>query len=269
MGTAETYKEFCERLAREAGAIMRQHFRNDPETKQKADKTPVTVADEAINALVIEVVKREYPGHDVQGEEASHLENKGRHVWVCDPIDGTKPFIRGVPTSVFSLALVEDGVTVAAVVYDPWCDRLCYAEKGKGTTLNGRPVRVSDASMEVAAVGITTFSRARYDFTLVEGGLEERGGQAFNFGSTAYMGMLVACGLLDATIFPHDTAHDCAAQALLVQEAGGTATDIHGKWQRYDRPVDGFVASNGKIHDELLALLRDAGSATPRGEKHA
>lgn len=263
------HRTFCERVAREAGDIMRRSFLHDPETAWKADETPVTVADKEINRLVIEAVHETYPGHDIIGEEESSVVHRSGRVWVCDPVDGTIPFVRGIPTSVFSLALVEDGAPIAAVIYDPWCDRLCTAEKGKGTFLNGKPVRVSEQrGLDGCAIGITTFNRADYDYTGVYGELERCGGRnAFNLGSTAYMGMLVACGLLDAHIFPHHTVHDVAAQRLVVEEAGGRATDIRGNDQRYDGAVDGFVATNGLLHDEVLALLARCG-ATARRTHH-
>ncbi len=92
------YREFCEGLAREAGAIMRSRFSHLDAIRYEEDASPVTVVDEKINGLVIESVKKTYPGHDIHGEEEDSLENGGEYLRVCDPLDGTIPFTRNIPT---------------------------------------------------------------------------------------------------------------------------------------------------------------------------
>ena len=118
--------DFAKSLANEAGEVMLQHFQVGVanETKALEGDTPVTVADKAINSMVIEAIKRQYPDHSVIGEEESNRRDNAEYTWVCDPIDGTIPYVMGVPTNVFSIAMVDkDGQPVVAVVFDPYMKR--------------------------------------------------------------------------------------------------------------------------------------------------
>ena len=99
------YLDFAKSVAYEAGEIIRKYFVKNPDSEFKKDDSIVTVADKEINDLVIERVKENFPGHAVNGEEASYQQDT-KHVWVCDPIDGTNPFAMTVAVSVFSLAYV-------------------------------------------------------------------------------------------------------------------------------------------------------------------
>ncbi|MDR1032910.1 MAG: inositol monophosphatase, partial [Candidatus Nomurabacteria bacterium] len=126
------YLEFARRLAYAAGGVMLKYFRlGGGISHYKEDNTIVTKADTEINQMVIDRVRATYPGHGVYGEEDSFGRDKNE-LWVCDPIDGTNMFARGVPVAVFSLAFVVDGEPVMGVVYDPFTDRLYTAVKGEG-----------------------------------------------------------------------------------------------------------------------------------------
>ena len=109
----------------------------------KKDGSPVTKTDLAINKLVIDRVKKYFPSHGVLGEEQSNYVEKADYVWVCDPVDGTIPFSRGMPTCMFSLGLTFKGKPILGVGYDPFIDRLIFAELGKGAFLNGKKIHVS------------------------------------------------------------------------------------------------------------------------------
>src|SRR6185369_16230217 len=119
----DEYLQFARGLADQAGAIMLEHFQVGVAKRDKAeaDNTPVTIADTQINRLVIEAVRAKHPTHAVIGEEESHPADGVEFTWVCDPIDGTIPYTMGIPTNLFSLALVDgEGQPVVAVVYDPY-----------------------------------------------------------------------------------------------------------------------------------------------------
>jgi len=251
--------DFAIDLAHQAGDIMLEYFKVGVEHIAKHDKSPVTEADIKINDLVIERVKSEFPDHAVLGEEASwNLPSK--MTWVCDPIDGTRPFVYGLPYSVFSLALVEDGVPVIAVVYDPYSKRLYRAEKGKGAFLNDEPIGVNSKSdLEHTVVGAGKhLPFENLDHSKLFDQLINKVHRTITLQCVVQEAMLIATGQVEGNIFISDTAHDIAAVKLLIEEAGGKVTDLYGNEQRYDQPIRGALISNGHIHDDLVRIVRNS-----------
>lgn len=252
------YKNFAVALAKEAGEMMRADFSLGMSKEWKEDNTPVTKTDLDINALALKRIKEAYPSHSVIAEEGSDFRESDELVWVCDPVDGTIPFSHGVPTTVFSLALVYQGKSILGVVYDPFSDRLFAAEKGKGASLNGKKISVSrHDTFENAIIGINWSHRSPVDLLALFGALKQKKSRGINVGSIIYMGALVAAGEFAAIIYPNKKVHDSASLKILVEEAGGRVTDLWGIDQRYDRPTNGIVASNGVMHEKILALIRE------------
>src|SRR5688572_20277061 len=101
--------EFAKKLASHAGDIMLKHFQIGIAKENKADGSPVTIADKAINSMVIQEISQAYGNDGIYGEEESLVKEDGEYLWVCDPIDGTIPYAFGIPTNVFTLALLQDG----------------------------------------------------------------------------------------------------------------------------------------------------------------
>ena len=130
------YLDFAIEIAHYAGDKIKSSFLKDKDLDYKSDRTVVTDVDKDINHYLIEKVKEKYPNHAVNGEEES-FNNSSNYVWVCDPIDGTGMFTAGMPVSVFSLALVIDGIPYVGVVYDPYLDMMYTAIKGEGAFCNG------------------------------------------------------------------------------------------------------------------------------------
>lgn len=259
----DEYLAFATKLAHAAGEIMLQHFQIGVATEIKASEgnTPVTVADKAINQLVVESVRSTYPNHAVSGEEQSLANEGAPYTWVCDPIDGTIPYSAGIPTNVFSLALVDnsDGQPIVAVVHDPYMKRLYTAVKGQGAFVNGERAHVNHVAVFADAMIGTSSQRSKLvDATALK---ERIIGTCFRqmcFNSTIYEAMLVATGQFAGQAFVGAGAYDVAAAALIVREAGGKATDIFGDNQRYDDQVRGSLMSNGLVHDELVRLARES-----------
>lgn len=254
----EPYKEFAKTFALKAGALMKENFTLNMKREWKSDNTPVTETDLKVNSMLIEEVKAKFPTHRVKGEEESNMVGDSPYVWVCDPVDGTIPFTHGIPTSTFSLALVHDGKPILGVVYDPFQDRLFTAYKGEGAYINGKPIRVSKIDKLKDVVGAyEMFKRAKYNAHALQEKLTmEEDTILFRLCSIIYPSMLVAAGELGFSIFPHSTAHDAATVKIIVEEAGGKVTDIFGEDQRYDTDTNGFIASNGVLHDKLVALAK-------------
>jgi len=249
---------FAKKLAYKAGEIMKQYYRGDQHVEIKADHTPVTIADTEVNDLVIEKIKSTFPEDGVLGEESSWHADCDR-LWVCDPIDGTIGYTMRIPTSVFSLALVIDGRPVLAVVYNPQTDDLYHAIRNNGAYRNDQEVTVSSKSwgenihITCGSNGDETFS----DRSLVRS-LNKQGVHINAMMGLVYQGCLIAEGAIEGRIFLHKGAHDIAAVKLIIEEAGGKVTDLNGNEQRYDRPINGAIMSNGIIHDKLLELYANS-----------
>lgn len=253
-------KKFAIGLAKDAGEIMLEYFYSGNfEIEYKEDKTPVTIADKKINQLVIDAVARAYPKHAVQGEEGSVIKNSN-YMWVCDPIDGTVPFLKQIPIAAFSLALVYDGKPVVGVVYDPFGERLISAVHGNGAFLNDEKISVSQKKLDIkATINIEWWPEAEKDvFTSLHNLSKENAMYHIHLPSIVYAGMLVATGELEACVFPgtKEKNVDIAALKIIVEEAGGEVTDLDGNEQRYDRDINGAVISNGIVHDDITIALK-------------
>lgn len=251
----ERYLEIATEVALEAGSIMLAHFSAGTEHVLKADHTPLTKADTLVNELVLRRLSEAFPEHSLLGEEGSVMRDS-EYLWVFDPIDGTAPYLRGIPVNVFSLALVRDGVPILGVVYDPYLNRLFHAVSGKGAYVNGEPIRTSkQRTLARSAIAIDGF-RGFKDLEFLEA-LRKEQSRFYSFGSTVYAHMLVASGQLDGVIFPLvRPTWDSAAAKILIEEAGGVTSDLFGNTQRFDAPIQGFVsAGNPAFHRELLALI--------------
>jgi myo-inositol-1(or 4)-monophosphatase len=252
--------EFAKKLAREAAEIMTQYFdADDKKVELKANASQVTIADKLINQLVIDQVAAKFPSHGVLAEEGSRHEDR-KELWVCDPIDGTKGFILGIPTAMFSLAFVVNGRPEVAVMLDPFHDRLYTALRGKGAWANDIALHVSKHATLKGAhiVGPASYKELKDRRTFFDR-LLEVGASQLSVPGAVFRSSLVAGGGIEAHLFPGRSAHDIAAAKLVVEEAGGKVTDLYGKEQRYDGRIYGAIISNGHLHDELVKLLKDFG----------
>ena len=249
------FKTFASQFALRAGQIIKKNFSLGMAKKWKEDNTPVTATDLIINSMLINEIAKEFPTHNVLAEEQSNIKDASEYVWVCDPVDGTIPFSHGIPLSTFSLALVKNGEVILGIINDPFSERLFVAEKGKGASLNNKAIRVSTVSSLKDAMGnCEMFKRAKYNTSKLVDCLVMSGVKLTTLISIIYPSALVAAGELDFTIFPNITPWDAASVKIIVEEAGGKITDIFGNEQRYDKDINGFVASNRVLHDQLIDL---------------
>lgn len=250
-------KEFAIDLAQQAGEIIRSNFKMGMPKEWKKDNTPLTAADLTINKLVEKAVANIFPEHGLIAEEGGNFNEQAEYVWLCDPIDGTIPFAHGLPTCAFSLALVKNGEAILGVIYDPFLDRLAFAEKGHGTFINNQPVKVSaQTDLSKALIGLSSWSSAMYDFVHIFKIVSDQGGKVINCGSIVYSGMLVASGDFLVNLWPGNTPWDIAAIKIIVEEAGGKVTDIFGKEQKYNGPINGALITNGKLHQTFVKMMK-------------
>jgi histidinol-phosphatase len=242
-----------------AGAAASSRFQaDDLQVESKPDLTPVSDADRAAETAIRALLERERPDDDVLGEEYGATGDGTGRRWVLDPIDGTKNFVRGVPVWATLVALQVDGQTVAGVVSAPALGRRWWAASGGGAW-TGPSVRQARAC-RVSAV--TDLSDAYLAYSSIPGwadidresaflGLLRRVYQSRGYGDF-FSHMLVAEGVVDCSAEPEVSLWDLAALQVVVTEAGGQFSDLSG----LERADGGsVVASNGKLHDELLAIL--------------
>lgn len=251
------YLEFAKIIAIHAGKIILKYFKEDNGANYKFDKTIVTKADTEINSYLIKQVKEKYPTHCVDGEEEQFGESK--YVWVCDPVDGTAMYARHIPVAVFSLALVIDGEPNVGVVYDPFTDSLYTAIRGKGAFKNEIKMQVNNLGFDnmKSVANFDIWPDAEYN--LIDT-IKELGKKTYfvGLGSVIRACMCVANGEFNVAIFPGTKHKNCdiAAAKIIVEEAGGRVTDLFGKEQRYDKDIKGAIISNGKVHDEVVDILK-------------
>jgi fructose-1,6-bisphosphatase/inositol monophosphatase family enzyme len=256
MNNYETELSFAIETARKAGETMRQYFDGGQQREIKEDGSPVTVADKLINHFVIEALAHHLPNDGLIGEEESTTEYGSGRKWFCDPIDGTIAYTWGVPTSMFSLGLVEDGVPVLGVVYDPYLDRMYHGIKGQGSFCNDQPLHVSDGELDGNIVAITSDIRkaASGQIPYLKG-LTDSNAYLACFSGAVYKATLVARGRFVGYVEHGVNGHDMAAVQVIVEEAGGKITAMDGSPLDYTRPFKGAVTSNGIVHDELVQLI--------------
>jgi histidinol-phosphatase len=266
---------FALTLAERADAISLSRYQAlDLEITTKPDNSPVTDADKAVERAIIDAIAAQYPSDGVVGEEFGTSGSRGSkdRYWVIDPIDGTKNFLRGVPTWATLIALVENEQVVTSVVSSPALYRRWYATAGGGAfvsegVINGegaagasnnvvtRQLSVSKVSdIKDASIAYSDFqgwgARRQAFEKLLDGAWRTRGLGDF------WSHMLVAEGAVDVAIEPSLALWDMAALDLIVREAGGKFTSLEG--------VDGpfgpnAISSNGALHSAIVAALNNEG----------
>jgi len=228
----------------------------------------VTEVDKGAESLIKNLLKTYFPDHSFLGEESvppgaeaskqaiERLKDE-EYLWIIDPIDGTTNFVHGFPFFCVSIALAHHGEVVAGVIYDPMHDEMFVGEKVKGAYLRGRQLQVSK-EMRLAdsliATGFPPSIREGWHPQKVAG-IVPKVRNLRTTGSAALHLAYVAAGRLSGFWEPGLNVWDMAAGILLVQEAGGRVSDMDG--HPYSLSVRDVAATNGHIHDELLAYLRE------------
>lgn len=252
--------EVAQEAAKAAGKVVMSYYEGDYHVKDKTPNNPVTTADFKADALLKKQLKESFPGYGWLSEESkddlSRLEKE--FVWVVDPIDGTKEFITGVPEFVISIGLAQNGQPVLGVLLNPVKGELYAATRGNGAFLNGRKLQVSNT---------TELSQA----SLLVSRTETRNGHVDKFtdyikafkptGSVAYKLCLAAAGVggVFVSVYSKNEWDICAGD-MVVQEAGGTMSDIYGNPVTYNNRAtkikDGIIAGNSSIANQMFELTR-------------
>ena len=240
--------------AEQAAVIARSLYQRNLDVRIKADKSPVTEADVRCEIAIREILESRFPAFGFFGEETGSRDEGAESLWLVDPIDGTKAFVREYPMFSTQIALMRRGEIVLGVSSAPVYGELAYAERDSGAYLNGKPIAVSQVSaLESAALSSGNMK------TLATGGqwtrygqLVSRVGRIRGYGDFLHYHLLAA-GKIDAVIESDVNILDIAACAAIVTEAGGRFTDLGGA------PItlrsNSVLATNGRLHAAVLEAL--------------
>ncbi len=247
--------------ATEAGAkVMQQFFHGEFKISNKDGiNNLVTEADHASEKAIFDVIKNDFPDHFLLSEEAGEIFMDSNYKWIIDPIDGTVNFAHGIPICCVSIGLEQNGEMIMGAVYNPFINEFYFAQKGFGASLNDNKIEVSKETEVGKSCLVTGFPYTYLDNK--NGPLEvfarliRKGVPVRRLGSAAMDLCWVAAGRFDGFYEHKLSAWDSAAGFLIVEEAGGKVTDFSGKYYSPYQPH--IVATNGKIHDELLLWIND------------
>jgi histidinol-phosphatase len=240
--------------ARAADAVIAPLYRANVTVELKFDRSPVTEADTRAENVIREVLLKEFPGYGFHGEEGGRSGLDAENVWLVDPLDGTKSFVRDTPFFSTQIALMRRGELVLGVSSACVYGELAWAERGRGAFLNGERIKVSGTSRldEAILSGGNLKTLAAGPQWASYGALLQKVNRSRGYGDFVHYHLL-ARGALDIVIESDVNILDIAALSVIVAEAGGRFTDFAG------RPVGlettNVLASNGLLHETLRAQL--------------
>jgi histidinol-phosphatase len=242
--------------ARAAGEVIQRLYQRNIAITLKADRTPVTEADVQAEQAIRAVLEKRFPGYGFYGEETGQHAMNAENVWLVDPIDGTKSFVRDCPFFSTQIALMREGRMVLGVSSASAYGELAWAEEGQGAYLDGKRIQVS----RVAELGGAILSTGNLKTLAADtagwrrfGQLVGRVNRLRGYGDFVHYHLL-ARGALDAVIESDVNILDIAALTVIVREAGGTFTQLDGKPVTLNTTT--VLATNGTLHAELLGSIR-------------
>lgn len=242
--------------AKAAAEVIQRLYRRNLGITFKADRSPVTEADLQAEQAIRAVLGRRFPGHGFYGEETGKDRMDAESIWLVDPIDGTKSFVRDCPFFSTQIALLRGGKLVLGVSCAPAYNELAWAEVGAGAFLDGQPIRVSavgQVSDAILSTGNLKTLAASPDGWRRFGSLVGRVNRLRGYGDFVHYHLL-ARGALDAVIESDVNILDIAALTVIVREAGGVFTQLDGG--EVNLSTTTVLATNGALHAPLLAAMR-------------
>ncbi len=257
----DTRFEFASELIEEAGALALGYFRHREtlHVTSKGRQDMATEADLSTERLIRDRLAARFPGDAFLGEETGRGEiENARSIWVVDPIDGTQPFVNGLASWCVSIAYVRDGNVEMGFVKAPVLDELFVGRRGRGATLNGAAIAVSDASrLDQGIIGVGYSPRiGADDIVPVFERLLRQGAMFYRDGSGTLDLCYVACGRLIGYVEPHIHAWDSLAAVAIIEAAGGTVSDVMADDAMWlGAPI---VATTPALYPSIKALMDEA-----------
>jgi myo-inositol-1(or 4)-monophosphatase len=248
-----------ERLARQAGAILRAGYNKEHQVNYKGVIDLVTEMDHESEAFLLGEIQGKFPDHHIFTEESGVIEGNDEHIWFVDPLDGTVNYAHHIPIFTVSIGYALRGVLMLGVVYDPMRDEMYTAERGQGAYLNGSPVHVSEATELQKSLLVTGFPYDAWDTrqdnfaNFVHFAKRSQGVR--RLGSAALDLCYVAAGRFDGFWEMSLKPWDVAAGALIAEEAGARVTNVNGD-PDYISPPQSVIAAAPGIHARMLQELK-------------
>ncbi len=247
-----------ERLAREAGAILRNGYNKEHTVHYKGEIDLVTEADHASEAFLLGEIKSAFPGGHILAEESGNIQGSNADIWYIDPLDGTVNYAHHIPIFCVSIGFAVNGVLTLGAVYDPLRDEMFTAEKGKGAFLNGKSIHVSNTvelgkSLLVTGFPYDTWNTELDNFKYFER-LAKRTQGVRRLGSAALDACYVAAGRFDGFWEYKLKPWDVAAGGLIAREAGATVTAIDGRDDFLSPPMS-ILATTPGIYEAVKEQL--------------
>ncbi len=255
MLTTIEYTTHAAKIADFAGVAARGYFRGTLGVEFKEDESPVTQADKGVEALIRSYLAEHFPDHGIFGEEHG-IEGADRaHMWIIDPIDGTRSFLSGHPLFGMLLGLLHDGIPQLGVIGMPALGEVFIGARGAGATLNGAPVQSSNQTdLDRAILYVNEGEKIYRDYPQTFDRLT-KAGQTRRFSYDCYPHALLAAGHVDAVVDYDLQPYDYLPVSAVVEAAGGVMSDWSG--QPLTLNSDGRVisAATPELHAALLALV--------------
>src|SRR6056297_1215215 len=252
-----TTKTLAKQTAKQAGKELKKlFFSRQFQTSIKSKHEIVTTADTLAEKIIINKIKKHFPGHQILSEEAGHIKSNSDYLWVIDPLDGTTNFFMHNPIFAVSIGLFYKNEIKQSVIYYAVLDELYTAEKNKGSFCNNKKIHVSQRNK--IENSFLTFCHGSTEKDIkraikIYKKLKLKARDHRQLGAAAIELAFVARGITDCIIIPGALRWDVAGGILLVREAGGKVTDFENKKWHLDS--SDMIASNGKIHSSLLKEL--------------
>lgn len=255
--------EFAERVARQAGELLRERWKQPRRLSEKGYRDWVTDADYASQALLTETIRDAFPNHGfLAEEEGGDLPATGDIIWIIDPVDGTSNYSRQQPNFCISLAAFCHNEALVGVIYDPIRDELFRATRDDGSYLNDQPITTSDVSDLKRAIIALDWSHAPQARQQTLEMLQQVAHQVHTIraiGSAALALAWLAAGRLDVYFNLSLKPWDYAAGVLLIELAGGQLHDLHGGRVTPEKGTCSCLATNGFLRDSFLHLIAPNG----------
>ena len=252
--------EFVKEIAEQAGEILESYAGEELNIEHKSRTDLVTIADHQSEQFIINAIQQSFPDHAIKAEESGRWSGSAEHQWYIDPLDGTLNYAHGVPFYCVSVGYAYRGELTLGVVYDPTRAEFFCAERGKGATLNEKPIRVADHRELIDCMLVTGFPNDMWDTpddnTANFIHFSKQSQTVRRLGSAALDAVYVAAGRLDGFWEVELFNYDVAAGALIVREAGGEVTNVFGDSNILKEPIS-IVCANPVIHSKMLEVLEE------------